>query len=153
MKGASLVALAFVTAACAAEPVGPVPSSSTTGEQAANSDFCDAFAIVQRKCVRCHADPPVNGAPFALNDYAAIEAPSPSSTAPERTRADRMLSAVQTNIMPDTQLTLDPPVEPLSCEERTTLLEWLTNGAQPPAGGDTTCQKVQPKLLACDPAL
>lgn len=152
-----LGALALV-AACGPNPVGISPSSLTDGQsgqsaQSQQSDFCDALAIVQRKCVRCHADPPVNGAPFALDDYAAIEAPSPSSAEPERRRADRMLSAVQGNRMPDTELALEPPVEPLSCAERMTLIGWLLDGAEPPADGDTTCAHAQPKLLNCDSSL
>ena len=141
-----------LAAACGSDPVGISPSSLTDG-QSRVSDFCDAFAIVQHKCVRCHADPPVNGAPFALDDYAAIEAPSPSSAEPQRRRADRMLDAVEAYRMPDTELALDPPVEPLTCAERTTLMGWLADGAQPPAAGDTTCAHVQPKLLNCDSSL
>ena len=144
--------LALLTA-CSSDPVGLAPSSLAADGQRENADFCDAFAIVQRKCVRCHADPPQNGAPFSLDDYAAIQAPSPTSAEPERRRADRMLSAVQTNRMPDTELTLDPPVETLTCEERTTLLGWLADGAEPPAGGDTTCAHAEPKLLSCDDSL
>jgi uncharacterized membrane protein len=139
-------------AACGAEPGGISLSSSTDG-QSKQADFCDAFAIVQRKCVRCHADPPANGAPFALDDYAAIQAPSPSSAEPERRRADRMLSAVQANRMPDTELALEPPVETLSCAERSTLIGWLADGAEPPGDGDTTCAHAQPKLLNCDSSL
>ena len=138
--------------ACGSDPTGISPSSLTDG-QTESSDFCDAFAIVQRKCVRCHADPPANGAPFALDDYAAIVTPSPSSTEPERRRADRMLGAVQENRMPDLELMLEPPVQPLTCEERTTLIGWLADGAEPPAGGDTTCANAQPKLLSCDSSL
>lgn len=147
-----LVTLGALVAACGSDPVGISPSSLTDGQRE-QSDFCDAFAIVQHKCTRCHADPPVNGAPFALDDYAAIEAPSPSSAEPERRRADRMLSAVRANRMPDTELTLEPPVEPLTCAERTTLIGWLADGAAPPAGGDPTCAHAQPKLLNCDSAL
>ena len=145
-------ALALVVAGCGSEPRG-LTLSSASDPQAERSDFCDAFAVVQRKCARCHADPPVNGAPFALNDYAAIEAPSPTSAEPNRTHADRMLDAVRAGVMPDTELSLDPPVLPLTCDERTTLIEWLANGAEPPAGGDTTCASAQPKLLACDDTL
>jgi uncharacterized membrane protein len=138
--------------ACGSDPVGISPSSLVDG-QSERSDFCDAVAVVKHKCARCHADPPVNGAPFSLADYSAIETPSPSSTEPERRRADRMLDAVRNGRMPDLELSLDPPVEPLSCEERTTLIEWLADGAEPPASGDTTCAHVQPKLLNCDDSL
>jgi uncharacterized membrane protein len=151
-RWAFIAALAFVAVGCGSEPGGLFLSSSTD-PQAERSDFCDAFAVVERKCLRCHADPPQNGAPFALNDYAAITAPSPSSAEPDRTRADRMLAAVRANRMPDTELSLEPPVEELTCEERTTLIDWLTDGAAPPASGDTSCAHATPKLLGCDPAL
>ena len=143
--------LLTLAGACSAPAAEPAPSPVATTAQDVKGGYCDAFAVIERKCTRCHADPPVNGAPFPLDSYEAISAPSPSSAEPDRTRADRMLSAVESNFMPDTGLKLDPPVEPLTCEERTTLLEWLQNGAGPPTNGDTACRGHTPSLLACVP--
>jgi hypothetical protein len=99
--------------------------------------------------VRCHADPPRNGAPFPLDTYAAIEAPSPSSKNPERVIRHRMIDAVESGFMPYTSLILDPPVEALTCEERTTLLAWLREPTSPPAGGEAVCAGSVPRLLEC----
>jgi uncharacterized membrane protein len=114
------------------------------------SPFCDARAVVAQKCLRCHSDPPANGAPFSLATYADVTTPSPSRRDPERTRADRMLAAVESDFMPPISLLVDPAVEPLTCEERATLLAWLRAEAPPPPSGDEACTDAPPALLACD---
>ncbi|HEV8548931.1 MAG TPA: hypothetical protein VGQ57_07885, partial [Polyangiaceae bacterium] len=50
---------------------GPgAPELASNGDaqviQADAPRFCDAFAVIERKCQRCHGDPPANGAPFPL---------------------------------------------------------------------------------------
>ena len=144
--------LLFALIGCSGQP-GEVPPLVVADGQTERASFCDALRVMRDKCVRCHADPPVNGAPFALTDYAATQEPAPSSKDPQRTRADRMLAAVESDYMPYTALLLAPPVEPLTCAEKTTLLTWLRSGAEPPANGDTTCDGVVPRLLACKEAL
>ncbi len=146
----NLVALLGL-AACSIQP-GEIPEVNVTDEQSQNSAFCDASAVVAAKCTRCHADPPVNGAPFPLVSYDDMTAPAPSSKHPDRTRADRMLMAVQSDFMPLTSLLLEPPVEPLTCEEKSTLLAWLRAGAPRPASGDTSCDGAVPALLTCEEA-
>jgi uncharacterized membrane protein len=136
--------------ACSGSP-GAAPEAQTTNGQDQPGSFCDAFAVIQAKCVRCHSDPPQHGAPFALTDYAATQEPAPTSKDPERTRADRMLSAVASDFMPDTALALEPPVEALTCEEKATLLAWLDAGAPAPAS-EADCGRSKPHLLACDEA-
>lgn len=144
-----LVVSTALLASCSGAPGEAFPSALTLDSRGEPGGFCAALAVMERKCTRCHADPPVNGAPFSLVDYEATQAPSPSKKEPDRIRADRMLAAVESNFMPFTQLRLDPPVEALSCEERTTLLAWLRAGAQPPPDGDTSCSGSSPALLAC----
>jgi len=111
--------------------------------------WCDARAVILDKCVRCHASPPRNGAPFSLTTYADTQVPAPTKADPERTRADRMLHAVKTGAMPFTGFLLEPPVEKLTCEERETLLDWLEHGAQGPTAGDEDCGQVAPRSLEC----
>jgi uncharacterized membrane protein len=135
--------------ACSIQP-GEIPGVNVTDEQSQHSAFCDARAVVAAKCTRCHADPPVNGAPFPLVSYDDMTAPSPSSKDPERRRADRMLAAVESDFMPLASLLLDPPVEALTCEEKSTLLAWLRAGAPLPPDGDTSCDDVVPELLGCE---
>jgi len=148
-KAYSWIVAVVGLAGCSAAP-GDVPQALATDGQGQESAACDALAVVQAKCVRCHSDPPQNGAPFSLVDYAATQELAPSSKDPERTRADRMLSAVDLGYMPDTQLALDPPVEPLTCEEKTTLLAWLRAGAEPPPDAARDCHGIKTHLLACD---
>ena len=150
----AVVALAGVLGAACGSPNGEaLPSMFTSTNQAAEIGFCDAAAVVEAKCVRCHSDPPAHGAPFSLDGYDAMTAPAPTASDPARTRADRMRAAVESGEMPYTALALEPPVEPLSCEERTTLLTWLDAGAAPPADGDPACSARAPALLACDDTL
>lgn len=103
--------------------------------------------------MRCHANPKRNAAPFSLETYADTQVPAPSKDDPEGTRADRMQRAVESGAMPFTGFLLDPPVEPLTCEERETLLDWLRNGAEPPAGGDEECKDARPRTFECDGGL
>jgi uncharacterized membrane protein len=135
--------------ACSIQP-GELTGLHEKVGQSESSPFCDARAVIAAKCVRCHGDPPENGAPFSLATYADVIAPAPSSKHPERTRADRMLAAVETDLMPFTSLLLEPPVEPLTCEEKATLLAWLRAGAPLPPSGDESCTDAPPALLACD---
>jgi hypothetical protein len=60
---------------------------------------------------------------------------------------ERARDAVAIDFMPATFIELDPPVEPLTCEEKTTLLGWLEQGAQPLGGTD--CSDVDAELLGC----
>jgi uncharacterized membrane protein len=115
--------------------------------QAEANAFCSAFAVLQQKCVRCHSDPPVNGAPFSLDSYEATQVPSHSG---DELRTDRIKRAVESGFMPLTSLRVDPPVEPLTCEERATLLAWIDAGAPPPPDGDPRCESTLPSLAACD---
>jgi uncharacterized membrane protein len=146
--------LAFASAvgfgsACASAPVETWQDSLASAGHVERNAYCAAFDVIQRKCVRCHSDPPKNGAPFALDTYAATQEPSPSRAEPDRIRADRMLLAVESGFMPYTDLILDPPVEALTCEEKTTLLSWLESGSPLPADGDESCEGVETQLLEC----
>jgi uncharacterized membrane protein len=145
--GASLVSLG---ASCASGPAETWEDALAGAGHEERNEFCDAYTIIQDKCVRCHANPPRNGAPFPLDTYAAIDAPSPSRNDPERMMADHMFAAIESGFMPYTTLLLDPPVEPLTCEERTTLLAWLRAPSPPPAGGEAACAESIPRLLECD---
>ena len=70
-------------------------------------------------------------------------------TSHEYIRKKDMLSAVESNYMPFMSSLLDPPVSPLTCEERSTLLGWLRKGALPPPEAREDCQGVHPTLLSC----
>ena len=81
---------------------------------------CDVEAVLKAKCHRCHQDPTLNGAPFPLLKW-------------EHTQIDyfgkpvyeRMLNVVTIDFMPYTSLVLDPPVQSLTADEKSALLDWL----------------------------
>ena len=107
---------------------GNASEGGAAGEGA--PDFpCAVRAAIEAKCQRCHNDPPRNGAPFPLLTW-------------EHTRAaygpilvyEAMLPAIESDFMPFTELELDPPVEPLTPSEKTTLVTWLEAGALPVVG-------------------
>lgn len=124
-------------------------SESGPEQQAAALTYCDVAGILESKCQRCHASPPVHGAPFPLMNYDDTQQPAPVSSDPGRKRTADMLEAVESNFMPYMRLSLDPPVSPLTCEERTTLLTWLRKGASPAAPGHEDCSGVNVVLLSC----
>jgi len=95
--------------------------------------WCDVQPIVGEKCARCHADPPVHGAPFALATYADVQ----RTDARGRPRYERMLGAIESELMPATFLELEPPVEELTQSERAALVEWLMASA--PLGDESGC--------------
>lgn len=124
---------------------GTEPGNSGGSGGSGSADFCDALAVLRSKCHRCHQDPPQNGAPFPLLTYADTQA--------EHATGDlvyeRMLAAVESGIMPPTAGMFDPPPEPLTCREKTTLLDWLKAGAPRPRGNDPSCEGLEPRLLDC----
>jgi hypothetical protein len=107
--------------------------------------FCQAEIVLRTVCQRCHADPPLNGAPFSLVTYEDTQEPFGSLG---RYRWQRMKEAVESGFMPLRGLDLDPPIEPLTCEERSTLLGWLDQCALPEGG--TECDDPSETLLTCD---
>ncbi len=93
---------------------------------------CEIAAVIEAKCQRCHDDPPKNGAPFPLLTWEDTQRPYGTKLVYEA-----MLPAIETGFMPLTQLTLDPPVEPLTPAEKTLLLDWL--GESAPAAFGPAC--------------
>jgi hypothetical protein len=97
--------------------------------------WCEARAVIHRKCTRCHGDPPDNGAPFPLVSFDDTQ-----RCHNDRPVSERMHVAVESGAMPFVELTeilsLSPPVEDLTPEEKTVLLTWLEQGACPVGGID-----------------
>lgn len=97
------------------------------------------LTIVQDKCQRCHGEPLKHGAPvafFTVNDFQAPYFESDlkwSEVAADRVE-DGTMPYVALNKLPDPIM---PPVEPLTADEKTTLLDWLEAGALPES--DTDC--------------
>jgi len=87
---------------------------------------CDVEDVIQAKCQRCHAEPQRNGAPFPLLVWADTRLDYNAQVVHER-----MIPAIETDFMPLTELALDPPVQPLTADEKALLLGWLRAGALP----------------------
>jgi hypothetical protein len=108
--------------------------------------WCQALSVIESKCQRCHSEPPQNGAPFPLLTYDDTQVLLGAEQTPVYSK---MRVAVGLDYMPLTAIPLDPPVQPLTCEEKTTLLRWLDQGAQPVGGLD--CASANTPLLGCEP--
>jgi len=141
--------LVRLTFACSSGVQEQAPTSDTHVSQAEAGGFCDAFAVMEQKCLHCHGNPTANGAPFRLDSYEATQVRSRDG---KSVRSDRMRAVIASGYMPPVKLSVDPPVEPLSCEERATLLAWLDDGAPPPPEGDPGCEAAVPALQACEGA-
>lgn len=128
---------------------GGEANSGTAGSDAGGNtsadhlEYCDVEPIVAAKCERCHHEPPENGAPFSLASYADLQGPG------ENPRVGKIRHALETDFMPPTWLEVDPPVQPLTCEEKLTLLDWLESGSPPSADSDH-CSEREPTLRSCD---
>jgi uncharacterized membrane protein len=107
---------------------------SSAGADSGALGWCDVEPLLQSKCQRCHTDPPSHGAPFSLVSYADTQVLDKQGNS----RATHMRDMIAQGTMPATFVKLTPPVEPLSDDERTTLLAWLDAGA--PLGDDSACR-------------
>jgi hypothetical protein len=100
------------------------------GSPESGPTWCEAFAVLEQKCQRCHGEPPANGAPFALVTYDDTQIVDRRGVP----RYERMLGAVESDFMPATFIDLEPPVEPLDAAEKALLVDWLSRGAEPVGG-------------------
>jgi hypothetical protein len=130
---------------------GPLPQPSAEGvlmmaaagaggasDAAPAIPFCAALTVIRAKCQRCHQDPPQNGAPAPFLTYEDTQGQYFDS---EFKFFELMLLDVDKGFMPlvalnDPPTSLMPPVEPLTADEKTTLLGWLEQGARPEGGTD-----------------
>ena len=98
----------------------------------AEPDWCAARHVLEAKCQRCHGAAPEHGAPFSLTSYDDTQVLSARGKA----RFVAILGAVSADFMPPTFIELEPPVEPLTEQERAVLLRWCSLGAPPALAGD-----------------
>jgi hypothetical protein len=122
------------------EPAEPAPggSSGAAGSPPGEGEaiaFCDALVVVRAKCQRCHTEPPKNGAPIPFLTYEDFQAPYGNGTYAQVARRK-----VEEGTMPYVYLNdpprITPPVQPLTAQEKETLLGWLQQGATPEGGTD-----------------
>lgn len=117
----------------------PMGDAGAAGEGGGGITFCAALEVARAKCQRCHSNPLQNGAPVPFVTYEDFQAPYGSSGI---TYGEAAIRLVKEDIMPyvflnDPPTSLMPPVEPLTAEEKATLLGWLEQGAKPEGG--TAC--------------
>lgn len=119
---------------------GPLPGEATGGVDSGGTEisFCEALTVIHAKCQRCHQQPPKNGAPVPFLTYEDTQAPYYTT---DMKFSDVMLGAVERGFMPYVALNdgpnpIMPPVEPLTPDEKATLLGWLKQGALPEGGTD-----------------
>lgn len=137
-----------LSVACAEDPDveregGPQPTDGGSDSGGTGSgkpvSFCAAFEVVAAKCQRCHTDPPENGAPVPFLGLDDFHRPYGSSDKQEYWQA--AIDQIERGLMPYTSLndpptSLMPPVEPLTDDEKATLLGWLRQGATDEGGTD-----------------
>jgi cytochrome c5 len=118
------------------EPAGAAGSTAAggTGGQGGSTPElpCAVQQVIAAKCERCHGDPLRNGAPVRIANWEDTQrnyGPRPLHEA--------MLEVVEIDFMPPVGLEASPPIEPLTDEEKETLVGWLKDGAAPVIG--TTC--------------
>lgn len=128
---------------------GEIPDTGGTGGGSAaptgGSDaggpvpFCQALVVIRAKCQRCHGEPLQNAAPVPFLTYEDTQAQYYDEA--DKKFSAVMLSVVERDVMPYVSLNegptpIMPPVEPLTAEEKATLLGWLKQGALPEGGTD-----------------
>jgi hypothetical protein len=105
---------------------GESPSVDAGAADAPTGQFfpCDVERVLEAKCRTCHKGPAPRpfGAPFELVDYAEVQR---TDYAPPMRLWQVMKVAVETNFMP----LAGSPTGPLTPDQKTTLLGWLTLGA------------------------
>ena len=148
-KCLGVLAVTALIAACASSDPqltrkgGPLPGVagetdvSVGGAGSEPIKWCDALLVIQAKCQRCHQEPPKNGAPMHLLSYEDTQIQWTMTKLLYQDMAD----VVGRDIMPFVALNgpptnLMPPVEPLTADEKATLLGWLNQGAKPEGGTD-----------------
>ena len=102
---------------------------------------CDVAPIIMNKCQRCHDQPDALATCIANNS--CYQGPFPLVTWSDTRRpidlervVDFLPEVIEKKVMPDTEVMLDPPVEPLTDDELETMLAWARSCA--PAA-TTTC--------------
>ena len=96
--------------------------------------WCAAYQIINCVCQQCHRNPPLNGAPISLLNYADTQAPFPLPSSKNRVW-QTMEKVIGNDFMPyigdDTVM---PKVLPLTPDQKALMLRWLGEGAHDEGG-------------------
>jgi len=123
--------------------VTPVAPDGTTGGLP-----CDVDAVLEKACRKCHASPPLYGAPMPLVTAADLHMPAKTNA------ARKVFELVPERVNDDANPMPEAPNARLSAADRATLAAWVANGA--PAGTTqctTTPVKPDGPTTACKPDL
>lgn len=93
---------------------------------------CDVQAVLDAKCLRCHGTPLELDAPYALTELEQFH-----EAIGELHVYDIVKRTIEDEYMPPVVIQADPPIEPLTADEKATALGWLDAGAR--AADRTTC--------------
>jgi mono/diheme cytochrome c family protein len=107
-----------VTATPPATPASTAPSGAA-GTGLATGLPCDVQGVLENRCIGCHGDPPVPGAPLLLS-YDSLVAPSKDD--PTKTLAQEALDKMTSKQMPP------PPAVPPADDEIAAFQAWVTAG-------------------------
>jgi hypothetical protein len=131
--------------------VRPPPGTGDSGVTIVPSDggvataFCDVQQLLRARCVSCHSNPPVGGAPMPLVTYANLMAPAPSN--PSQTVAAMALARMQDGVKP-----MPPsPLPRASATEVNILSNWMAVGSPStclsPTGADAGAVTITPVAI------
>lgn len=102
----------------------------------ANEIPCEPRAVLHTICQQCHANPPLNGAPFPLVNRSDLFALRSGSVV-----RDLMIEEVEAGRMPLAPVTI-------TAADRKTLLDWLKAGA--PSVSPRSCEPAGPTDAGSD---
>jgi predicted CxxxxCH...CXXCH cytochrome family protein len=127
-----------------ADAHGSANGTSATSSATPNGGMtCAVAAMFAKRCVACHSNPPVGGAPMPLVTFADLMAPSKQK--PEMNEAQLALARIQSGTLPMPPAFTNNPVSP---QEVTALEEWVGGGYQgtcdPDAGAQTEAGAAAP---------
>lgn len=94
---------------------------------------CDVQTVLDAKCLRCHGATLEFDAPYALTSFEQFH-----EVLGEKPVYDIVKRTIEDDYMPPVVIQTDPPVEPLTADEKATTLSWLEAGAS--AAERTTCE-------------
>lgn len=109
------------------------------GDAGAGTSFpCDIAPIIEKKCQRCHNSPDVIAKCFA--DKTCDMGPFPLLTWSDTRRhfatqrvVDFLPEVIERKVMPEMNVDIQPPVEPLTDDEYKKMVSWVRSCAPPAA--------------------
>lgn len=111
---------------------GTLSSAAMTGSAAVG--WCGVKEILDRACISCHANPPLNGAPLALTNYAELAMVSPLS--PDQKVYESVVATVRASRSTLGRYAPMPPTAALPPSEIEQIERWVAQGA---AAGTSAC--------------